>query len=873
MRGIIGFLILVSCASCSLFSDRSDAVDGPPEITAPDGFRTEVLYHPMAEDSSSWVSLTLDGEGRLLASDQYGVLYRITPPPIGGDPAETQVEKLDIHIGHAQGLLWAFNSLYVMVNSEEGVEGRSSGLYRVTDSDGDAELDTIYALAKFEGFGEHGPHGIVLGPDAASLYLVCGNHTDLPEDFEAIVPPVWQEDQLIEVLRDPRGHAQDRKAPGGWIMRTDSVGSKWELISVGFRNAYDLAFTPEGELFTFDSDMEWDLGMPWYRPIRLIHVTSGSEYGWRTGSGKWPEYYPDALPAVTDIGQGSPTGVLSTANAAFPLKYRQGLLLFDWSFGTIYYVSLESRGSTYTGRMEEFLSGAPLPVTDGVIGADGAFYFATGGRRLNSFLWRVYYEGTGTHAPDITTVIPPQMALRRALEAHHGAPADPAVIAAVWPHLGHPDRNVRFAARIAIEHQPVASWQDLALNESNPASRIQAIVALARHGDSSRADAAMQSLMAIDVASLSREQELELMRAAGLVLIRLGSPEDVTREALITRLDAHYPSGDAALNRERGRLLAALEAPGIVDKMLMHLSTLSEVGPAVGLLLSEDVAERSEQYGGAITELRANPPGVEEIDLVMSLRNVQTGWTLDARTKFFTWFYGALRRSGGHSYAGFLEDMRADAIAHLNDDERQSLGGLVESSAGPSLADLPQPEGPGRKWNGGEIREYMQDAMKEPRDLERGRTMYAAALCETCHRMGETGGSIGPDLTAIGTRFSRHEIVTALDLPSDEISDQYAAQIITRTDGSTIVGRIIEEDDESIVLSQNPYDPSRTISIPKSDEAGRENSPVSTMPSRLLDRLSGEEVADLMAFLISGGDAEHKCYTGEEGCNTRDADE
>ena len=63
-------------------------------------------------------------------------------------------------------------------------------------------------------------------------------------------------------------------APGGWIVRTDENGKTWETYAVGFRNAYDLAFNPHGELFSFDSDMEWDTGTPRYRPTRLIALLS-----------------------------------------------------------------------------------------------------------------------------------------------------------------------------------------------------------------------------------------------------------------------------------------------------------------------------------------------------------------------------------------------------------------------------------------------------------------------------------------------------------------------------------------------------------------------------------------------------------------------
>ena len=63
---------------------------------------------------------------------------------------------------------------------------------------------------------------------------------------------------------------------GGWIAKTDSMGSNFNLISSGFRNPFDLAFNEAGDYFTFDSDMEWDFGIPWYRPIRICHVTSGA---------------------------------------------------------------------------------------------------------------------------------------------------------------------------------------------------------------------------------------------------------------------------------------------------------------------------------------------------------------------------------------------------------------------------------------------------------------------------------------------------------------------------------------------------------------------------------------------------------------------
>ncbi len=868
-------LLLFSTLLCTLFSllgciQRGGKGERPPELDLPDGFRSEVLYNPMEKDSSSWVALAVDGQDGLFASDQYGSLYHIQPSPIGGDPEDTKVTNLDLELGRAQGLLWAFNSLYVVVNSEEGSTEYGSGLYRITDSDHDSVLDSIHVLVEFEGWGEHGPHGIVLSPDGESLYLVAGNHTELSQIYESVVPPVWQTDQLLPTLRDPRGHAADRPPPGGWIIQMDSMASTLKLISIGYRNAYDLAFNEDGELFTFDSDMEWDLGMPWYRPIRVLHVTRGSEFGWRTGSGKWPDYYPDNLPAVAEIGQGSPTGIVSGKNANFPLKYRRGLFIFDWSFGTIYHIALRSRGSTYVGKVEEFLSGVPLPVTDGVIGQDGSFYFVTGGRRLNSFLFRVYYDHSTELKPMNLMKKTPQLELRHSLESLHRKFVTPEEFATVWLHLNHPDRFIRYAARVAIEHQPLHLWQSRVLNEPDPIRRINGVIALARHGDPSVESAALQSLLTIDPSELSRAQELDFVRAIGLVCIRLGTPKGHVRHQLIERIQKVYPSRDEILNREYGRLLAYLQAPEAVPQMMAQLKELSESETGQTMLISTEVANRSEQYGEVIMQMKENPPSEEEIELAMNLRIQTSGWTMELREEYFGWFQDAMRRSGGESYVGFLEDIRSDAAEQLTEDEKEALRGLVDASPNQSIADLPQPEGPGRLWNRQELNDMLDDELGIPRNYHQGNTMYVAALCGTCHRMGTTGGNIGPDLTRVGSRFSRHEILAAIDSPSEQISDQYEATIFTLSNNTQVIGRLLREEDDQIFINQNPYDPDQEIGIQTSDVVLREASPVSIMPARLLDRLNEKEVADLMAYLLSGADREHPCFTGEDGCQTEE---
>jgi glucose/arabinose dehydrogenase len=266
----------------------------------------------------------------------------------------------------------------------------NSGLWRLRDTKGNDQFDDVKFLREAKGSGEHGTHALMLGPDGKSIYFTNGNHTPLPANMEKSRPVAWGEDHLLPRMWDARGHAKGILAPGGYIARTDPDGKSIELFAMGFRNTYDFAFDQNGELFTYDSDMEWDQGSPWYVPTRIHHVTDGGDFGWRSGAGRWPAYYADSLPAILDIGPGCPTGVTFGTGAKFPAKYQRAFFASDWTYGTMYAIHLTPDGSTFKAEKEEFVSGKPLPLTDVVINPhDGAMYFTVGGRRTQSALYRV----------------------------------------------------------------------------------------------------------------------------------------------------------------------------------------------------------------------------------------------------------------------------------------------------------------------------------------------------------------------------------------------------------------------------------------------------------------------------------------------------
>lgn len=849
------------------------------------GFQVEHLYSPSEQNQGSWVAMAFDHKGRMITSDQYGALYRLELEPVGVDSVR-KIEKLEIgktnaelsdttkpkiQMGYAQGLLYAFNSLYVMVNnrSNEDFE-KGSGLYRLQDTDGDDQFDKITLLKELEGEGEHGPHSIILGPDKKSIYLISGNHTNVPPMDAYRLPKVWQEDMMFPLIKDPRGHANDRLAPGGWIARIDSLGSKWELIGAGYRNAFDITFNEAGEMFSYDSDMEWDFGMPWYRPTRICHVTSGSEYGWRTGNSKWSPDLPDNLPPVINIGQGSPTNLVHGMNTKFPEKYKHTLFASDWSFGIIYAIHLKPNGSSYTAEPEEFLSGAPLPLTDGIIGPDGALYFLTGGRRLESDLYRVSYVGDGTEKEQNAKEASVDEGLearniRKQLEEFHSGPQKGAVDFA-WPYLKHQDRFIRYAARIVLEHQPVSQWEARALKEKDPQTLIQSMIALARHGKPGSRNAMLKSLTAIPYESLSESQQIDLLRVFELIVLRMGIPEAAVKAQLVGYLNPHYPAKTNSLNRSLSKVLVYLEAPNAVQTTLSLLDNAKDDPMEKTASQSSDLILRNPQYGMDIAGMLSNIPPAQQTYYATVLMNAKSGWTPELHEKYFAWFKKAFGYKGGVSYVGFINKARLAALTHVPENQlahyRELSGEALLAKSGNDLVEGPEPEGPGRRWTVAEALPLVESGMTG-RSFEKGKLMYAAGRCNSCHSMRGEGGNIGPDLTQLGTRFSAKDMLEAIIEPSKVVSDQYAATVFTMKDGSSILGRLTNENEKSYIISQNPFAPETLREIPKQDVASTKYSYISTMYPGLINRMNEEEVKDLVAYLMVGGDSEHEQYKNQ----------
>jgi putative heme-binding domain-containing protein len=145
------------------------------------------------------------------------------------------------------------------------------------------------------------------------------------------------------------------------------------------------------------------------------------------------------------------------------------------------------------------------------------------------------------------------------------------------------------------------------------------------------------------------------------------------------------------------------------------------------------------------------------------------------------------------------------------------------------------------------------------RNFENGREAFAAAQCFQCHRFGNEGGAIGPDITAVSSRFARKDVLESIIEPSKVVSEQYQNLTVVKKDGDDITGRLVEETDAKLVLVPNQLTGDK-VEVKKSDIASRAPSKLSPMPEALVNILTKEDLLDLMAFIESGGKREHAAF-------------
>lgn len=784
------------------------------------GFAVDLVASAQAGEGS-WVALTFGDERTAFLAAQGGGLYRATLSEDGSKVE--QLTEVKVPFRGAQGLCVARGTLFVMA---EGEVAQGGGLWRLSELGGDGQFARVERVLEFGGGGEHGPHGIRLGSDGF-LYAIFGNHVAVPAWAGKLSPVAhWAEDFIQEREWDARGHAVGILAPGGFVLRIDPATFASQVWCAGMRNSYDLVQGPDGDWFTYDSDMEWDIGAPWYRAPRIVHLVSGGDSGWRSGSANSPHTYFDHQAPVCQTDPASPTGVEWGGGGNFPESWRDSILVGDWSYGRILAVDLTPDGAGYSGNWRVFAQGRPMPVTDMAWGTGGNLFVLTGGRGLQSGFYRIRVSDAALAAKfPVPPLADPTAArarkTRRAIEALQSQSATPGELNECMAALDSTDPLIRAAARVALENQPLESWRDRLAKLDSPGAARAAWLALVRAGSAEdRQDVISQVAKACGGAkdALSRA---ELARIATIALSRGVNADSLA--LLGGAMDAWYPSDDAELDELLLPILVEARVSGIQDRALA-----------------------SKQAGDPSAAMR----------ILLALRSIKDGWTPQSRGAFAQALARARTLRGGLSLQGFVDAIEADALAAFlaNTPEAAMTHPVVAVGQAPVVAPFVREGHPPHEWTVEELAGSLNFDARS-RNIERGREVFKAASCIACHRFAGEGGSTGPDLTGAGRRFTRRDLlVTGLE-PSLTISDQYADEIFTLRDGSIVIGRVVEEKPDSLVIRVNPLEDEREV-VAKSELASRVRSDISPMPRGLLNGFSRDEIIDLLAYLESAPSAQ-----------------
>jgi len=314
-------------------------------------------------------------------------------------------------------------------------------------------------------------------------------------------------------------------------------------------------------------------------------------------------------------------------------------------------------------------------------------------------------------------------------------------------------------------------------------------------------------------------------------LNRFGRPDDATAARLTEQLDPLFPSESAEANWLLCETLAWLQSPTVAAK--------------------------------AIALMESVPTQEEQLQYARSIRMLTAGWTPELRTAYFEWFLKAANYKGGASFDKFIEFIRTDAVASLTESEKESMAELLAKKPEKKSA----LENLGKIFEGRSMTEWTLDELSaaarsdlKDRDFANGRRMFTATGCYACHRFADQGGMTGPDLTSAGRRYSAHDLLDQVINPSKVINDQFSAVQVLTEDGIIHTGVVVNLNGDKMTLNTDLTDPNKRVSINRKEIEELFVSKTSPMPVGLFNRLTKDEILDLIAYLISGGDAKHQFF-------------
>ena len=829
------------------------------DVKVPEGFNATLFGSPpevnypvcVAAAATGEVFVGVDEQGSLGKQPGKGKVLRCIDTDGDG-----QADKLNVFakMDHPRGLFYDNGSLWVL-------HPPLFTVYHDDDRDGvaDREERLITGISSDETRrrgADHTTNGIRMGIDGW-LYIAVG-------DFG------------FTEAKAKDGTVLSRR--GGGVVRIRLDGSGMEIFSWGQRNIVDICVDPYLNLYTRDNTNDgggWD--------IRLSHVIQSGHYGYPS---LYLNFTEESLPPLKDYGGGSGCGAMYFQDLRWPKPYADALYTCDWGTSTVYRHNLPANGATFDAHQEVFIK-VPRP-TDMDVDGSGRLYVSS---------WKNgKFNYSGPNVGFVTQVIPagftpkPFPDLNRASEA------------ALLGYLSSPSAVYRLHSQLELlrrgaGEERVRSLGGIAADGKAPAyGRIAAIYTLKQLlGDGARTtligllddatirEAALRALTD-DKAGLDKlplepflqalKDENPRVRAQALISLGLLGRREAGKAILPFTLRPSGQPKPAAKplykQADPGRVIPHLAVRALESCNAVEVCLEAIDGPySEGAFWALKYMHNEEAVSGLAAGLSRAQSAVTRREILTTLVRLyhregdyKGGWwgTRPDRTGPY---YDRKTWSQSERIATTLKPFLAGAGAQTFEAtsaqlarHKVKIAGLPNAAAVAARAREPQapivvpradPNNPNQVAN---IKPgaAASRALEATGDAKRGEALFKLQTCATCHTTANGQLPKGPHLVDIGKRYKKAELIESILKPSAKIAQGFDTYVFVLKNGKAMTGFVTSESAGEVELRQTN---GISSTIRKSEVGVRRKSPGSVMPAGLVNSLTPEQLADLIAYLQS----------------------
>ncbi len=826
------------------------------DVVLVEGFDVSIFAKPpevnypvcIAAAPSGELFIGIDEQGSLGKEEGRGRVVRCVDTDGDGKADEfTTFAKMD----HPRGLIYDNHTLWVLHPPYLTV-------YYDDDKDGVADREQRLAsglsteLVEKRG-ADHTTNGIRLGIDGW-IYIAVG-------DF-GMLDAQGQDDVKFSKR-------------GGGVARIRPDGTELEIYAWGLRNICDVAVDPYLNVFTRDNTNDgggWD--------IRVSHIMQSANYG-------YPSWYrnftAETMPPLADYGGGSGCGSMFLQDLRWPKEYGDTLYTCDWGRNEVYAHRLPANGATFDAHQETFAT-IPRP-TDIDVDGSGRMYISSwkGGQfkydGVNiGFVAQVMPKGfEPTTCPDFTEaddasliklLASPSAVVRQhsqfeilrrglgqsrsdalinlasdesqplyarvaaifTLKQLDGAESTPALL-----QLCQQESVREFALRALTDR--LAEMSDVpiepflaALSDSNPRVQAQAIISLGRLGNPAAAEHLLPLAIRPADAPLPTGNDLWRLPDPARVIPHLAVQALVQLYAIepcLAALDGPYRAGALAA-------LKYMHSPAVVDGLIAKLNQTRDSAARQELLATLIRLHQREatEYKGDWWGTRPDNSGPyyrrenwEETDRIESVVK-------------------AAATDADPPTTQFLRDQLA--LHKVTIDGMRGLDAETDEELQVAITIPKFDENNPNQLGNIEFAEALERTLAAKGRAPRGEKLFTQQACIACHTTKDGQSPKGPHLVDIGKRYKPDELVESILKPSVKIAQGFDTLMVITLKGKVITGFVTSESADEINLRQ---DDGIQIRIAKDDIDEEIKVKNSAMPDGIVDNLTPEELADLLAYL------------------------